>query len=201
MRQLKTRPRRAIQEPSSLGPHDWVAAARAALISGGIERVKVDVLARSLKISRGSFYWHFPHREALLAALLQDWQARNTAPFAAAVKRGDRNGRAEFQAIVDMWLEEKEYDPAYDAAVRDWARTSSRVAKLVRQVDRARIKLLAQIFTDLGFGREEADIRARITYFHQVGYYALGLQESKARRRKLAPVYARVLLQAARGEI
>ena len=93
-----------------------------------------------------------------------------------------------------MWLEEKEYDPAYDAAVRDWARTSAHVANLVRQVDRERIELLQQMFHDFGYGEAEANIRARITYYHQVGYYTLGLQESKAERRKLIPLYRLVLL-------
>jgi hypothetical protein len=47
---------------------------------------------------------------------------------------------------------------------------------------------------DLGYDPQEAEIRARITYFHQVGYYALGLKESDRTRRKLAPIYTRVLL-------
>jgi AcrR family transcriptional regulator len=181
-------------DTSSLTPADWIAAARAALIAGGLERVKVDVLARELNISRGSFYWHFASRDALLDALLRDWRTRNTAPFEAAMTRADRDGLKEFQAIVDMWLEEKDYDPAYDSAVREWARTSSKVANLVRQVDRERIALLAEIFRDLGFPDLEADIRARVAYFHQVGYYTLGLKESKELRRKLAPMYRRVLL-------
>jgi len=178
----------------SLGPQDWVAAARSALIAGGVDRVKVDILARTLHISRGSFYWHFASREALLAALLEDWHARNTAPFVAASKRTNHSGVEKFQAVVDLWVEENQYDPAYDAAVRDWARTDKRVAHLVRKVDRERIGLLSQIFRDLGYDEEDADIRARVSYFHQVGYYALGLGESKTQRRKLVPLYLRVLL-------
>jgi len=185
---------RTARDSATLSPEDWIVAARTALISGGVDRVKVDRLARVLKVTRGSFYWHFSSRVALLDALLQDWQARNTAPFAAAVKRPDHNGIEEFKAIINMWLEEQDYDPAYDAAVRDWARTSNRVAALVRKVDRERIDLLSEIFRDLGHNKEEALIRARVTYFHQVGYYTLGLGESKEQRHKLAPLYLRVLL-------
>jgi AcrR family transcriptional regulator len=164
------------------------------LIARGVERVRVDGLARTLKITRGSFYWHFPNRKALLDGLLEDWSVRNTAPFFAAAADERRSGEEKFRALVDIWLDESEYDPAYDAAVREWARTSARVANIVRRVDRRRLDLLANICSDLGYDPLEAEIRARITYFHQVGYYALGLKESGRTRRRLAPIYTRVLL-------
>lgn len=173
---------------------DWIDAARRMLIGRGVERVRVDALARTLKITRGSFYWHFPSRNAVLDALLEDWRVRNTAPFLAAAADERRSAEEKFRALVDIWLDESEYDPAYDAAIREWARTSARVANLVRRVDRQRIELLARICLDLGYDPQEAEIRARITYFHQVGYYALGLKESDKTRRKLAPIYTRVLL-------
>jgi AcrR family transcriptional regulator len=164
------------------------------LIAKGVERVRVDGLARALKITRGSFYWHFPNRKALLDGLLEDWSVRNTAPFLATAADERRSGEEKFRAVVDIWLDESEYDPAYDAAVREWARTSARVANLVRRVDRQRLDLLAKICSDLGYDPAEAEIRARITYFHQIGYYALGLKESGRTRRRLAPIYTRVLL-------
>jgi AcrR family transcriptional regulator len=164
------------------------------LIAKGVERVRVDGLARTLKITRGSFYWHFPNRKALLDGLLEDWSVRNTAPFLAAAADERRSGEEKFRALVNIWLDENEYDPGYDAAVREWARTSARVANIVRRVDRRRLDLLAKIYSDLGYDPLEAEIRARITYFHQVGYYALGLEESGRTRRRLAPIYTRVLL-------
>ncbi|HTB27577.1 MAG TPA: TetR/AcrR family transcriptional regulator [Steroidobacteraceae bacterium] len=187
------RPRRQ-RDPRALGRQDWIEAARRMLIAKGVERVRVDGLARTLKITRGSFYWHFPNRKALLDGLLEDWSVRNTAPFLAAAADERRSGEEKFRALVDIWLDESEYDPAYDAAVREWARTSARVANIVRRVDRRRLDLLANICSDLGYDPLEAEIRARITYFHQVGYYALGLKESGRTRRRLAPIYTRVLL-------
>jgi hypothetical protein len=39
----------------------------------------------------------------------------------------------EFQALVNIWIDEKAYDPKWDAAVRDWARTSPAVWKPFRR--------------------------------------------------------------------
>ena len=40
---------------------------------------------------------------------------------------------------------------------------------------------------------KEAHIRARVMYYHQVGYYAMGVQESQKERRVLIPYYRKVL--------
>jgi AcrR family transcriptional regulator len=186
------RPRQ--RDPRALSRQDWIDAARRMLIAKGVERVRVDGLARALEITRGSFYWHFAGRKALLDAVLQDWRVRNTDPFLAVAADDRRSAAERFRALVDIWLDETDYDPAYDAAIRDWARTSAGVAQLVRRVDRQRIDMLAKICRDHGHEPLQAEIRARITYFHQVGYYALGLKESGKTRRRLAPIYTRVLL-------
>ena len=110
-----------------------------------------------------------------------------------ALGRG-ANGIAEFQALCDMWVDESDYDPQWDAAIREWARISPRVAAIVRRTDDARIEIIQGMFHDMGYDGPEAFIRARITYFHQVGYYTLGVQESRGQRLKLLPTYIRALI-------
>lgn len=171
----------------------WVGAARSELLRGGIAAVKIGRLAGRLGATRGSFYWHFVDRDDLLRELLVDWEASNTAPFERILTEG-KNGVAEFEAVVELWLAEREYSPAFDTAVRDWARIDPVVAAAVRRADERRIDVLRRIFVDLGFREPEALVRARITYFHQVGYYTLGLAEEPARRRELLPLYVQVLL-------
>ena len=48
------------------GNDDWVEAARSAMVEGGIDAVAVEPLARRLGVTKGSFYWHFKDRRALL---------------------------------------------------------------------------------------------------------------------------------------
>ena len=51
----------------------WIAAAFDALAEGGIDAVRVEPLAKALGITKGSFYWHFADRRALLDAMLDAW--------------------------------------------------------------------------------------------------------------------------------
>lgn len=178
---------------TSLGRADWIAVARATLITNGVAGVKVERLAANLGVTVGSFYWHFATRGALLDALLVDWVQGNSRPFYTAVESAGPGAAAQFAAIIRMLIEEIDYSPGYDIAVRDWARTDPKVARTVRRIDDRRIALLQRIFRDFGYNETEAFIRARVTYFHQVGYYAMRVRETQEQRLAYAPLYLDIL--------
>lgn len=194
---VPTRPRTASSNPKGrktpLGRDAWLNAAKAALIGEGIGGVEVGKLARRLHATRGGFYWFFTSRKQLLDLLLRDWEETNTAMFKSLVRERGANGMAEYKALCNMWVTERGYSPQWDAAVRDWARIAPRVATVVRRVDDARIEIIERIFIDMGYEGTEAFVRARTTYFHQVGYYTLGVKESHEQRLKLLPYYIGIL--------
>ncbi|HEX5258055.1 MAG TPA: TetR/AcrR family transcriptional regulator [Sphingomicrobium sp.] len=176
-----------------LDPGYWVEAARNALISGGISAVKVEPLAASLGVTVGSFYWHFQNRDALYSSLLDDWRTANSAAMARAAELDGATAEERFNAFINVWVTEDGYSSAYDAAVRDWARTSDEVRNTVHSVDALRVSLLKGIFLDLGYDPDRAEVRAQITYFHQVGYYALDLRYDEQTRLRLRPLYFEAL--------
>lgn len=52
----------------------WADAALNELAAHGIDRVRVELLAKQLGVTKGSFYWHFKDRDALLARMLDRWR-------------------------------------------------------------------------------------------------------------------------------
>jgi AcrR family transcriptional regulator len=188
-------PKRSRQARQPLGRDAWLAAARDALIEEGTAGVEVNKLAKRLAVTRGGFYWFFESREQLLDALLGFWAQSSTVLFEKIVTRTELSGLQKFKALVDLWISEKEYDPKWDGAVRDWARTSPKVLDAVHAVDEQRVGFIEQVFRDLGYKGKEAHVRARVTYYHQVGYYALGVRESRKQRLELIPYYTKILTQ------
>ena len=184
---MRTRKRGALDRGA------WVAEARAALIAGGIASVKIGRLAARLSVTREAFYWHFRNLAALFDAMLRDWEHGNSSAYRSLLDPERPDGAREFRRMVRIWLEEQRYSPGWDAAVRDWARTSRKAARAVARVDRMRIEVIRQMFRHMGYDEIEALIRARITYFHQVGYYTIDLGEPRRERARLAPVYVRIL--------
>ena len=182
------------QRGRRLGKDAWILAARDALVEGGPEAVKVERIAKTLKATRAAFYWHFADREELLAEVLAYWRLASVASYEEVIKREDHDGAAELEILNNLWRDDKGFDPAFDSAMRLWARNSRKVATAVKKVDDKRIAILHSVFKNLDYDEPEALVRARVAYFQQVGYYALGIKETRKARRELAPVYLKVLL-------
>lgn len=178
----------------TLSREAWVAAALKVLEKRGIAHVKIDPLARQLRVTRGSFYFHFSGIKDLQQALLDEWRTRNCRPFEALGAQPREDGLAFFDAIVRVWVDENPFRPLLDLAVRDWSRATPRLADEVAAADSMRIELLNLAFLAIGYDADESLVRARITYFHQIGYYALSFKEAPADRRRYQPIYGRVLL-------
>ncbi len=177
---------------AKLSTRAWLEAARAMLIRDGIHAVKIDRLARECGVTRGGFYWRFASHAELLAALLDDWRETNTAPMLAALD-GPGDPDTRFARLARLWVDEQGFSSAYDAAIREWARGDATVRAVVKTVDDERIGALCRLFLDYGYDADEALVRARITYYHQIGYYALDAQRDDVRRTDLTPLYIKAL--------
>jgi AcrR family transcriptional regulator len=178
---------------TKLTRRSWVLEAKKTLINKGISEVKVEVLAKRLKVTPGSFYHHFSGRPDLYASLLDLWKETNTAPLKRAVESAVGNPKQQYLAFFSIWVLEKDFDPKFDQAVRTWGATSGDVGPIVVAEDKCRIALLESIFEGMGFQGLKAKMRARVTYYHQIGYYALGEEEPREQRLALVPEYAEIL--------
>jgi AcrR family transcriptional regulator len=167
----------------------WVECAKVVLIEEGISAVKIDRMAKRLGVTRGGFYYHFTNHGALLEALLAHWKQNNRFVPDQVEASGAAEAVAALDSLTDLLVHERGFDSQYDMAVREWARLSKAVADVVKEVDETRILALRKIFLALGFQFNEADIRAKVFYFHQIGYYALGITEDLAGRERSAPMF------------
>jgi Bacterial regulatory proteins, tetR family. len=184
-----------MRKPSGRNDSDWVRAAGRRLASGGIAAVAVEPLARDLRVTKGSFYWHFRDRAALLTALLADWEAGSTEPLLRRLQAG-QGPRARLDRLAATVAGEGA--GALDPAIRAWARHDVAAAETVGRVDRARLAVIAGEFRSLGFAPAEAWTRARLFYLHLLGEHALAFEE-RALPERLAEA-ARVLALLTGGE-
>lgn len=183
---------RADNERDTPVERDWIAAAREMLIEGGISAVQISPLAGRLGVTRGGFYWRFKNRQDLLDQLLLDWESSNARHFLNRLAEAG-TPRERMDRLIDLWMEERQFDPRLEAAIRQWALIDEPVRTRVRVVDLGRISAIADILLQAGFDAIQAEARARLTYFHQIGYYTLDLGESAQERFAMRPHYTSVL--------
>ncbi|WP_238366747.1 TetR/AcrR family transcriptional regulator [Mesobacterium pallidum] len=178
----------------------WLAAAREALIASGVEAVKIQPLASTLGLSRTSFYWFFDGRDALLDALLEDWEQSNTASLIAATEAYAETITEALLTLTGVFLNEAPFSSGLDLAVRGWAHRSDAVAQRVAAADAARLAAIRGMFERFGYDAGEAEVRAHTVYLVQVGYIAAQLHEDMETRLARVPDYMRTFTGRAATE-
>jgi AcrR family transcriptional regulator len=158
----------------------WITAAFETLVKAGIEQVRIERIARTLGITKGSFYYHFKDRTELLDGVLDYWanEMTETVLVHARMFRGDPIERIYDTAEEIIGKEKAGFDPP----VRAWARHDPRAQRAVDQIDKIRLNFLIGLFSDAGFDADEAEIRARLMYYYIVGEHFISNKESRARR-------------------
>jgi AcrR family transcriptional regulator len=181
-----------VKKTSDRKDSDWIKAAGRRLASGGIAAVAVETLARDLGVTKGSFYWHFRNRAALLTALLADWEAGSTEPLLRRLQAAGDAPRARLGRLAATVASEGA--GTLDPAIRAWARHDSAAAETVGRVDHARLAFIAGEFRALGFGPADAWTRARLFYLHLLGEHALAFEERRLPERLAEAAWVLTLL-------
>lgn len=156
---------------------DWLDAAMAVLVDTGVEQVKILTLSERLRVSRSSFYWYFEDRQHLLNDLLALWNNSNTGVIQRHCALPSRTIAEAVLNLFRCFVGAEAFDHRLDFAIRDWARRSADVRAVVDRADADRLAAVAGLFARHGFAAPEADTRARILYYMQIGYYAMELNE------------------------
>ncbi len=151
----------------------WLRKALDVLFALGIGQVKVEVLARKLKLTKGSFYWHFRNRDDLLRSMVDWWRDQQLSFIARLAGRQVPDPLAQIRAVIDFTQHTE--DSRHDIAMREFARFNKWAALAVATVDQQRVDYLAWLFRAAEFSEEEALLRARTLYFYQVGEYTTSL--------------------------
>jgi AcrR family transcriptional regulator len=171
----------------------WVDAARDILIAGGVSALNLRGLAASLGVTTGAFYSVFSGLEDLHEALRQKWLEQNVTPMIEAMPSVGDDGFQQYLAALRLTVLEDGIDPRFDNAIRDWAHSAPRTADFLTKADSMRIAALERMFRALGDDEKRALIRARIAYFHQVGYSTLEIHDDPEERLLNLRYYAEAL--------
>lgn len=153
---------------SRLVPNDWIDEGLRLLREAGVEAVRVEPLAKRMGVTKGSFYWHFADRPALLAALRQAWRERATEGVAARVEAAGGTARDRLERLFRLTAAA---DGRLERAMRAWAAHDPDARAVVAGVDERRIAYLVAQFVEIGCGPQVALSRARFCYLALIGQY------------------------------
>ncbi len=163
------------KETQRLGPQDWVVEALETLGREGVVGVNVENVARSIRVTKGSFYHHFEDKEEFINRLLEYWETELTDKINGHLSHLHGKPAEQLLALLEFIAEHE--TNRYDASMRAWALHDERVATVVRRVDQKRLAYVGGLFRKMGFPADQARMRSRVSYYYVVEEYTALVDE------------------------
>jgi AcrR family transcriptional regulator len=184
-----------LREREAVDVDQWIEAGLKELGRGGVEAVRIEVVAQRLGVTKGGFYRRFKDRRALLDAILDTWERGRIAAIEKQAELGGTNARERLRSLIRIYSERLNPEGmAIELAVRQWARSDAGAAAAVASVDGTRLRIATQLYRELGLSAEDAQARALLFYSFIFGQSLLVLEGAARRRATLTAACAELLI-------
>jgi AcrR family transcriptional regulator len=161
----KTGRRKTSPARQSLDRDDWVRAALNLLAGEGVTGVRIELLAKRCGVTKGSFYWHFKDRQALLDATLEAWCAGRIRDIEKNTTVAPGKEADQLRHAIDWYgANRNRKGMAIELAIRDWARHDKRAAATVETVDLYRLRCTERLLLAAGTPAADAKSRSLLLY-------------------------------------
>ena len=155
-------------ERTLLGRDKWIEAAIAALSEGGIQAIAVEPLAVVLGVTKGSFYWHFENRDALLKAVVARWAQAGTAHIIEQLQRIE-DPTARLRALLRVSFDNLNHLRAEAALTAAANAGHPLIAPTASNVMQQRLTYTQSVYRELGYSATEARHMAVVAYSAYLG--------------------------------
>ena len=119
----------------------WITEAIEVLAAEGVAGLRVEVLAKRLGVTKGSFYWHFKDRQDLLNEALKVWRDGRIRDIAKQTRVAPGEEARQILHLIEVYSASRNRKGMLiELAVRDWAKRDAAVATIVSEVDAFRFK-------------------------------------------------------------
>ena len=120
---------------------DWLQAGYATVAEEGLNALKLNRLCARLRVTKGSFYWHFVDMAAYRQALIESWAQLKDSERRDIEQMRDVPARERLSRMMAALVRPRQW--SLERAMREWARSDENAVR--------------EAFRNLGFDADEAD--------------------------------------------
>ena len=168
------KPKSMIAEGARLTRDNWLDEAFKAVVAGGFENVKVLAIAEKLKVTRGSFYWHFTDHADLVGSLLMRWKLAQLELDEKLKSHRSDDPIQDLEFVVDAAFNQAGSELEnllFEQALRALSHLHAGAAQMLVEVDAERINLFESKFLAIVKDKAKARDLAALLYLAIVGGY------------------------------
>jgi AcrR family transcriptional regulator len=177
----------------------WVEEGLRVLATGGVDAVRVEVVAKALGVTKGGFYGYFTDRGALLTEMLDVWERECVDDVIDRIGHEHGDVRDQVRLAGRLTFSSDRLLPI-DLAVRDWARRDQAVAERLRRVDNRRMQLLRDAISTFCPDPDEVEARSLLAFCAAIGRHFLAADHLGRSRDQVMARAADLLLNRSLGD-
>ncbi|MEM6429978.1 MAG: TetR/AcrR family transcriptional regulator [Deinococcota bacterium] len=155
---------------SRLSKEQWLDHGLHQLAQHGFTVLKADTLAKSLGVSRGSFYWHFKDLGAFHRAVLAHWYQVTVAAIIQDIETQEVSPHAKLERLIRIAVGSSR---SLERAVRAWSFYEPAVQTTLADVDAKRLEYVTTLLSNMGLDDARAQAKARVIYCGYLGQVVL----------------------------
>ena len=176
------------------GRETWIRAGLAQLARGGVDSVRVEVVAASLGVTKGGFYRRFKNRQNLLDAMLIFWSAGRIGSIEQQTQLDGAGARERLRSLISLYSERRNAEAMrIELAIRQWAQSDPAAAEAVMEVDGARLRNVARLYGVMGMPAAAARAQAFLFYAFLFGQSLLFVDVGVSKRKHMLAACSTVL--------
>ena len=150
---------------------DWINLGYRTFSEQGASGIVVEKMARILNVNKSSFYWHFKTRKDFIENLITFW-IKNETERMIFLSDSKKTGAKKFKTLIDLVYKQ---DPFFDFIfhLKRYAKKEKKVQSQIDHIDNIRIEYTVKLMLEMGYSKQDADIKSKVLYKHFLGYHEM----------------------------
>lgn len=144
----------------------WVEKGLETLRNQGYAELSIVKLAKSLSVTRGSFYYHFSSLNELVDEMIASWEEVIVTQGFAKTFTNNQDPASEFNNLIDYVTH---LSDRLDLVFRQWAPSNEHVRAHMERLDRERLGRLTELFQRLAKDEHKGKILAQLAFNAYIG--------------------------------
>lgn len=150
---------------------DWINLGYELFSEQGVSRIIVEKMAKTLKVNKSSFYWHFKTKKDFIEQLISFWTNNETKRI-INLTDSKKTVSQKFKKFIVLIYKQ---DPFWDFIfyLKRYAKKEKKIHTIIDKIENQRIEYANNLLQEMGYSKQDANIKSALLYKHFIGYHEI----------------------------
>jgi AcrR family transcriptional regulator len=150
---------------------DWVNLGFKLFSEKGISGIVIEKMAEKLNVNKSSFYWHFKTKKEFIQQLIEFWTSNETEQI-ISLTNNEKSAFQKFKTLIKLSYK-KMPNQDFIFYLKRYAQKEKKTKSIIEKIDFQRIEYLKKLLQEMGYSKQDANIKSSLLYKHLIGYHEM----------------------------